>query len=152
MQNLNLTLFPTFFGCNATSGPLVLYLPNAPWTMYSNYSYMQSSFTDKQLDMMLDNSLAMATYGNAKGNSSASANATVNAGQGWSACLACGVIQRSVARVGMALPDVCTRCFAQHCWNGEEDNATVSQATEDHKPILNPGLTFAQWNQTWFSS
>jgi lysophospholipase len=91
MVNLNLTRYPTFFGCNATSEqgsatPLVLYIPNAPWTQYTNYSYTQPSFTDKQFDMVMDNSFNVATFG----------NGTVD--DKWPACLACAVIKKSLIR------------------------------------------------------
>ena len=142
MQNLNLTSFPTFFGCNYTAGPLVLYLPNAPWTTYSNYSYTQPAFTDNQFDMMMGNQFNLATYG----------NGAFAEGEGWPACLACGVIKRSLTRVGMEMPDVCTKCFERFCWNGEEDEAVVSEAEKDHRPILDPGLSYSEWNQTWWSS
>lgn len=146
MMNLNFTTLPTFFGCNYTSGPLVLYIPNAPWSAYTNYSYTQPSFTDDQLDMVMENQFNMATYGNASGNG------TVEGATNWPACLACAVIKRSLTRVGMALPEICETCFSQHCWNGQEDDAVVSQAVQDHKPLLNPGLTYEDWNQTWWGS
>lgn len=144
MQNLNLTTFPTFFGCNATSGPLVLYLPNYPWSTYSNYSFMQSSITDAQFDLMAENSFNLATYGNG--------SSRVEGSEGWPACLACGVIKRSLSRVGMAVPDVCARCFQRHCWNGEEDESVVNEAAQGPVPILNPSLTYEEWNQTWWGS
>jgi len=32
--------YPTFFGCYASADtPLVLYIPNAPWSAYTNYTY-----------------------------------------------------------------------------------------------------------------
>ncbi|UNI16366.1 Lysophospholipase [Purpureocillium takamizusanense] len=66
MITRNFTSQPTFFGCNATTedGPLVLYLPNSPWTSFSNFSYQKSSFTDQQLDATIDNAFQLATYGN----------------------------------------------------------------------------------------
>jgi hypothetical protein len=51
--NSNATQKPTFFGCNATDDkiPLVLYLPNYPWSAYSNYSVSIEYFS------IIDNSL-----------------------------------------------------------------------------------------------
>jgi len=118
------------------------YLPNAPWSTYSNYSYTQSSFTGNQLELMLENSFNLATYG----------NGSLPDQSDWPACLACGVIKRSVGRVGMEMPDVCRSCFAKHCWNGEEDDTVVTEVQKDHRPILDPGLTYDQWNQTWWGS
>jgi lysophospholipase len=141
MQNLNLTNFPTFFGCHYTTGPLVLYLPNAPWSMYSNYSYMQSAFTNNQFDQMVDNSFDLVTYG----------NGSYAEGAGWPACLACGVIKRSLNRVGMAMPEICTKCFERFCWSGMTDDATPSEASKNKKPILNQGLSYSAWNKTWYT-
>ncbi len=90
----------------------------------------------------MDNQFNLATYGNGK----------FAEGEGWPACLACGVIKRSLTRVGMEMPDVCTKCFERFCWNGEEDEAVVSEAEKDHRPILDPGLSYLEWNQTWWSS
>lgn len=42
MVNLGLTEKATFFGCSNASVPLVLYIPNAPWSAYSNFSFQQS--------------------------------------------------------------------------------------------------------------
>ena len=142
MVNLNLTRYPTFFGCNKTDEqgsryPLVLYIPNTPWTQYTNYSYTVSAFTDNQFDLVMDNSFNMATYG----------NGTID--KTWPACLACAVIKKSVIREGMKLPDVCQTCFKRHCWDGSDDDAVVQELMKDQKPILDPGLSFADWNKTW---
>jgi len=144
MVNLNITRFPTFFGCNRTDKagskyPLVLYLPNTAWTQYTNYSYMQSAFTDHQFDLVMDNSFNAATYG----------NGTLD--ETWPACLACAAIKKSVLRVGLELPDVCNTCFRRHCWDGAVDDAPLTDAVENQFPILDPRLTFAEWNKTWLA-
>ena len=137
MITKNFTSQPTFFGCNDTSnGPLVLYLPNSPWTAYSNYSYQMSSFTDEQLNATIDNAFQLATYGNGSFDAE------------WSACLACAAITRSAERVCLDLPEQCTRCFSRHCWDGKESDAKVSEKDLDLKPKLNTTLTFQAWNST----
>lgn len=142
MVNLNITRNPTFFGCNYTEGPLVLYLPQAPWSGYVNYTYMQSAFSDTQFDLVMENQFNMATWG----------NGTVAGGQTWPTCLACGVIKRSLTRVNMTLPDVCKQCFSQHCWSGiEDDAAVVSEVVQNYRPLLEPNLTYTEWNKTWWS-
>jgi hypothetical protein len=89
MISLNLTRQPTFFGCHDSSPtPLVLYLPNSPWSAYSNFSYTQTSFTDQQVNLTLGNAFQLATYG----------NGTVD--DAWPACLACAVIRGSISRLG----------------------------------------------------
>lgn len=134
MITQNLTSQPTFFGCNATDGtPLVLYLPNSPWSGYSNFSYMQSSFTDKQLNATVENAFQLATYGNGQYDEECPA------------CLACATIKGSLERTGVDLPNQCTQCFARHCWNGTESNEDVTDADLDLRPRLDPTLTYKDW-------
>ncbi|CAH0020252.1 unnamed protein product [Clonostachys rhizophaga] len=137
MVTQNLTKQPTFFGCNASdSTPLVLYLPNSPWSGYTNFSYMQDSFTNNQLNATLDNAFQLATYG----------NGTVDAN--WPACLACATIKKSAKRVNVTLPPVCTSCFNQHCWNGTNSTADITDADTNPRLRLNSSVSFEQWNTT----
>lgn len=133
----NFTSQPTFFGCNGSSDtPLVLYLPNSPWSGYSNFSYRMSSFTNQQLNATLDNAFQLATYG----------NGTIDTD--WPACLACAVIKGSMKRAGIETPDQCTRCFSKHCWNGEETKTKPTEEELNLRPRLNSSLTFQEWNTT----
>ncbi|KAJ6445661.1 LOW QUALITY PROTEIN: lysophospholipase plb1 [Purpureocillium lavendulum] len=157
----NFTSQPTLFGCHdddgdgdgsgaaaAAAAPIVLYLPNSPWTGYSNFSYQTPAFTDAQLDATVSNAMQLATYG----------NGSVDGGSDveWPACLACAAVSRSMRRAGVDLPAQCARCFARHCWDGREaqgDDAKGSGSREaadllDLKPRLNPSLTFQEWNTT----
>ncbi|KAK1699957.1 lysophosphoplipase A [Colletotrichum godetiae] len=139
----NLTKQPTFFGCDAAKSPptpLVLYLPNSPWSGYSNFSFFKSSFTDNEFDLTVDNAFNLATYG----------NGTVDAA--WPACLACATIRGSLIRAGIDLPDQCQECFRRHCWNGEVTTRTITADDLDPKLRLNSSLSFAEWNQTYWSS
>lgn len=142
MIQRNYTFRPTFFGCNDTAEtPLVLYLPNAPWSSYSNYTYKTTYLTDNQMNVTLENSFNLATYGNGQ----------VPAGEGWSTCLACAAIKKSVERVGMELPDACTQCWSRFCWDGTEEEGDVeTEKVFDLSPVLNSGLTYGEWyNSTW---
>ncbi|KXH45937.1 lysophosphoplipase A [Colletotrichum simmondsii] len=139
----NLTKQPTFFGCDAATSPptpLVLYLPNSPWSGYSNFSFFKSSFTDNEFDLTVDNAFNLATYG----------NGTMDAA--WPACLACATIRGSLIRAGVDLPEQCQECFRRHCWNGQVANRTITADDLDPKLRLNSSLSFAEWNQTYWSS
>jgi lysophospholipase len=137
MITQNFSSQPTFYGCDATDEtPLVLYLPNSPWTGYSNFSYTKGAFTNEQLNDTLENAFQLTTYGNGTIDSE------------WPSCLACATIKRSLARMDMNLPDQCKKCFERHCWHGKESNARVTEADLDLRPRLNPDLTFAEWNRT----
>ncbi|RMJ17343.1 hypothetical protein CDV36_003018 [Fusarium kuroshium] len=133
----NLTKQPTFFGCNATKDtPLLLYLPNAPWTGYTNYSYTIDQFTDEQLDIAFDNAFQIATYG----------NGTVD--PDWPACLACAAIKGALQRTNTKLPSQCQECFDSHCWDGKTSSKVATAADFDLRPRLNTSLTYEEWNKT----
>jgi lysophospholipase len=110
--NLGLNKRPTFFGCNAsnTTGahpvPLVVYIPNAPYTAYSNISTFQLSTNDTQRDAIILNGYDVATMANGTTDSS------------WPMCVGCAILSRSFHRTGTAVPDACTKCFNSFCWNG----------------------------------
>lgn len=114
---LGLNNRPTFFGCDPhnfssliTHGqsvpPLVVYLPNAPYTAFSNVTTFTPSYPLAQRDAIIRNGYDGATQG----------NGTLDGA--WRACVACAVLSRSWSRTGTAPPDACARCFERYCWNG----------------------------------
>lgn len=118
--NLGLNNRPTFFGCNSTTSPLIVYLPNAPYTTTSNVSTFDLSYPDAQRDALVANGYALATQ----------LNATLNAE--WPACVGCAVLKRSLEREGRATPAVCERCFERYCWDGTVDDS----APKNYVPAL----------------
>lgn len=127
--NLGLNARPSFFGCDAanfssTAGgtvsvpPLVVYLPNAPYTTFSNVTTFEPTYPTAQRDAMVANGLEGATQGNASLDAQ------------WPACLACAALSRSLARTRTAVPAGCTACFARYCWNGTLDAAASSSPYE----------------------
>ncbi|KAI1185458.1 lysophospholipase [Nemania serpens] len=134
--NLKLNQQPTFFGCNTsefTSGgdenvsipPLIVYMPLAPYSAYSNVSTFDPSYTDAERNAFIENGFNVATMG----------NGTVD--KQWPACAACAVLSRSLERTGTAIPATCNSCFQRYCWNGTTDSTPVS--SYEPQPIL--GLT-----------
>ncbi|KAF5656903.1 lysophospholipase [Fusarium circinatum] len=133
----NLSFQPTFFGCNASSStPLLLWLPNAPWTGYTNYSYTQTQFTPNQVDIALENAFQVATYGNG------------SVDENWPACLACAAIKGSLRRLDIEMPRQCEECFERHCWNGTVSDREATAGDFDLRPRLDPELSFAKWNES----
>ncbi|KAK4208973.1 acyl transferase/acyl hydrolase/lysophospholipase [Rhypophila decipiens] len=110
MVNLQFNLRPTFFGCEATNmskpGPLIVYLPNAPYTTFSNVSTFDLEFSTETRDAIIQNGYNVATRG----------NATVE--EKWPECMACAILWRSFRRSGTPVPQACTDCFGFHCWSG----------------------------------
>ena len=108
--NLGLNTRPTFFGCNSSNTssptPLVVYIPNSPYTYQSNLSTFDLSYNTSQRDLIVENGYNVATMGNGTVNST------------WAVCVGCAILQRSLERTQTAMPQVCTQCFADFCWDG----------------------------------
>ena len=130
--NLKLNQKPTFFGCNTseftsanqTVPPLIVYVPNTPYTQYSNVSTFDPSYDDWQRNSIITNGYNVATMGNA----SASVDSS------WPACAACAVLSRSLERVGTELSATCKDCMSRYCWYGATDSTPVTSF--EPTPIL----------------
>ncbi|KAJ4248375.1 Lysophospholipase 1 [Fusarium torreyae] len=66
--NLGLNKRPTLFGCDTdstnSSGPLIVYLPNAPYEYQSNFSTFDLEYSDSERDEIIRNGYNVATMGN----------------------------------------------------------------------------------------
>ena len=121
--NLGLNTRPTFFGCNASNStsssghpaPLIVYIPNAPYTAFSNASTFNSSYTNAQRDAIVANGYNVATM----------ANGTVDAQ--WPMCAGCAILSRSLDRTGTRVPDACAKCFQKFCWDGTVNSTKPAQ-------------------------
>ncbi|KAJ5480729.1 Lysophospholipase [Penicillium diatomitis] len=135
--NLGLNTRPTFFGCNSsnTTGhtPLIVYIPNAPYSALSNVSTFDLSYNDTQRDEIILNGYEVATM----------ANSTRD--MNWTACVGCAILSRSFERTNTALPSICTQCFSNYCWNGTtnstEPNSYYPDSFMNVKIADNAGAT-----------
>ncbi|RAL02836.1 uncharacterized protein BO80DRAFT_492094 [Aspergillus ibericus CBS 121593] len=116
--NLGLNTHPTFFGCNSSNitghAPLVVYLPNYPYTTYSNKSTFQLTYDISERDDMITNGYNVVTM----------ANATRDTYSDWPTCAGCAILSRSFDRTNTPVPDVCSRCFEKYCWDGTRNSTT----------------------------
>lgn len=124
--NLGLNRRPTAFGCNAgvtsdssangssITHPLILYIPNTPYTALSNVSTLTMSYTDTDRDAIIQNGYNVATMGNGTQDSS------------WPTCVGCFILQRSLVRSSRAIPAQCQTCYQRFCYNGTVDNTVVT--------------------------
>jgi lysophospholipase len=114
--NLGLNTRPTFFGCNSTNitgtAPIVVYLANHPYSAQSNTSTYQMTYEDWQRDNIITNGYEVVTMG----------NGTLDGN--FTACVGCAILSRSFERTGTTLPDICTQCFTEYCWNGTINSTT----------------------------
>ena len=141
MLNKNFTLRPTFFGCDTaltTTGtaesPIVLYMANAPYSAYTNYTWTQSTFSEGQMYEIFDNGFNAFTQGNGTLDSE------------WPECLGCAVVERSLEKVGLRRTKQCEKCFERYCWDGTYDDR-VPEILDPSLPLV-PGLSYAEWNAT----
>lgn len=137
--NRGLNTRPVFFGCDASNAtnaktaingalaPIVAYIPNYPYTGLSNFSTFQLEYSPEESQLMLDNGVEVATLGGK--------NST------WAQCLACGMLERSWARSGVARPDECTQCMDTYCWDGVEEH---NEPANPYSPPVGP--------PTWLSN
>ncbi len=129
--NFGLNTRPTFFGCNAdnfsesaNTPPLIVYIPNAPYTTYSNISTFQLSTNNTQRDAIILNGYNVATMANGTLSSSNSSSTDLQTmSSQWPQCLACAILSRSFSRTGQSVPEQCTTCFDRHCWDGTIDSS-----------------------------
>ena len=58
----------SFFGCSASNitgeAPLITYIPNAPYSIYSNFSASKPKYNNTERDLMIRNGYEVATMGN----------------------------------------------------------------------------------------
>ncbi|KAH6657293.1 lysophospholipase [Truncatella angustata] len=134
--NLGLNRKPTFFGCDvnnftSTIGipPLIVYVPNTPYTAWSNVSTYDPSYSDNQRNEIIQNGFNVATMGN--GSLSGNTN--------WRTCAGCAIMSRTWAKAGAEVPSVCQDCFDQYCWDGTI-NSTANRAYQDRMLKYNTSI------------
>ena len=91
--------------------PLIVYLPNAPYSFNSNVSTYDLSYSDADRNSIITNGYNVAT----RGNSST---------EMWPTCVGCAILSRSLERTGTAMPAVCNTCMTDYCWNGQMNSTT----------------------------
>lgn len=114
--NLGLNSRPTMFGCDArnlsanSTAPLIVYIPNSPYTYLSNVSTFTMTYETDKRDAIVQNGYNVATKGNGTVDSQ------------WSKCVGCAIMARSWDRTGTKVPSVRNDCFKSYCWNGTIDS------------------------------
>jgi lysophospholipase len=89
----------TFFGCNDNSKVIIVYIQNFNFTFASNIPTLQPVYLKSETAAMIANGVAMADQ---------------NGKEGWATCLGCALVENT----GEDLPEECTACFEEYCYNG----------------------------------
>ncbi|OAL57301.1 FabD/lysophospholipase-like protein [Pyrenochaeta sp. DS3sAY3a] len=97
--NLGLNLQPTFFGCDMKNlsepSPLIVYVPNHPFTYNLNILTFQLMTNDTERNSIIQNGYNVAIRG----------NGTLD--KDWPRCIGCAVLSRSFERNAVKPPAVC---------------------------------------------
>ena len=130
--NLGLNTRPTFFGCNSSNTssitPLIVYIPNAPYTYQSNVSTFDPSYNTSERDAIVMNGNNVASMGNGSVDST------------FPTCVGCAILSRSMERTNTPVPDICTQCFQRFCWDGSVNS---TNATGSYQPPFKVAPTVA---------
>lgn len=113
--NSGLNTRPTFFGCNDSSLPTVIYVPNYPWSAWSNTTTFTLEYSTEQAVAIVEN-----------GRRTLDLNGTDSQ---WPTCLTCAFMDNAVMENGGTRSSECESCFSRYCWDGT-DNTTVSAPYE----------------------
>jgi lysophospholipase len=134
---------PHLRGCLITSHrcwepevPIVLYAADFPYTAYTNLSFIVTSVTNPQVTDLSNNGLALFSQDSNR------------LAEGWTQCIACAAIDRSLGRLGWARPEACENCFKKHCWDGTVEDSQPSFL--EPALVLNLTLSWGEWNATVF--
>lgn len=116
---LHLNERPVFFGCDANDlndldhvPPLVIYVPNAYHSFKSNQSTFKLAYNERERLGLIRNGFEATTRGNLTEDAR------------FRACVACAIMRRQQERLVEPLPDECSKCFADYCWNNKASNVT----------------------------
>jgi lysophospholipase len=114
----------------------VLYAADFPYTAYTNLSFIVTSVTNSQVTDLSSNGLALFSQDSNR------------LADGWTQCIACAAVDRSLSRVGWSRPEACEKGFKKYCWDGTVDDRQPSFL--EPALVLDPSLTWAEWNATVF--
>jgi lysophospholipase len=102
---------PTFFGCDANgTTPIIVYVPNYPWSYYGNTSTFQLEYENATATQVVLNGMRSFTL-----------NGTVAT---WPTCLACALTDRAFGYTSANRSAECQQCFNTWCWDGTDNTTT----------------------------
>lgn len=110
---------PTFFGCDADNlseldhvPPLVIYVPNAHHSFNSNTSTFKLAYNERERLGLIKNGFEAMTRGNLTDDTD------------FAGCVACAIMRRQQEKLDAPLPEECSACFTNYCWESKAFNVT----------------------------
>jgi len=106
---------PAFYGCNATSGPLIVWIPAAAGIAGADGVVNIGTVTLSVEQGLVQTFIANGNANVLRGSGTLAAQ---NVPGNWPQCVACAVMQRQLARLGNGtMPAVCQTCFSALCYS-----------------------------------
>ncbi|WWD20845.1 phospholipase B [Kwoniella shandongensis] len=109
---------PTFFGCNDTTTPLIIYVPSYPWSYAANTSTYQLEYSNEEATQSMLNGMRSLTL-----------NGTVPT---WPKCFACALSDRAFDYSSSNRTADCQECFDTWCWAGDDNTTTPNT----YEPVI----------------
>ena len=98
---MGLNVRPTFFGCNQTGVPLVIYLPNTNISFPSGVATFTPTYSENTTVGLIQNGLNVATRSNSTQ---------------WARCVACAIARRIGGLFSTGISAECLSCFNTYCF------------------------------------
>jgi lysophospholipase len=105
---------PMFYGCNATTGALIIYIPAAPGINGANGVVNIDTLT---FTVDYDAVPTFISNGNANILRQSGTPAASSVPSNWAQCVACAVMDRQLKKAGTTRPAVCQTCFNSLCYS-----------------------------------
>lgn len=137
-SQLGLHQRPSFFGCYETDAPLVIYFPNYYMVAETDFTTVQASYTQAEIDAVFDNGFAIATQSIGRINENTFLSQGIEeilqrAGKSvlarWPTCMACALVDRQLQRDRIPRTPQCEACFLQHCYVDSLNSTASAIAT-----------------------
>lgn len=104
---------PFFIGCDSSKfsssekpsiPPLIVYASNREYSIASNISTEESSFSDAYRDQIIENGFQIGTRNYKQDDLD------------WAHCVGCAIVRRQQERIGAEQSESCKKCFQKYCW------------------------------------
>jgi lysophospholipase len=115
MISQGLNAKPAFYGCNATSGPLIVWIPAAAGITGADGVVNIGTVTLSVEEGLVPTFIANGNANVLRGSGTLAGSSVPS---NWPQCVACAVMQRQLAKLGNGtMPATCQTCFSALCYS-----------------------------------